>query len=139
MFRGFIAGSFDLMHPGYIMSFIEAKKKCEYLTVGLQNDPTIDRPKKSKPVNTLFERHMILSSIKYVDEIVMYNTEIELEQLLMMNPPDVRFLGDDYKGVSSSKITGYLYCKNIIYLYRGHGYSTTKLKEKIAENINDNR
>jgi glycerol-3-phosphate cytidylyltransferase len=135
MLRGFIAGSFDLMHPGYIMSFIEAKKKCDYLTVGLQNDPTFDRPEKSKPVNTLFERHLVLSSIRYVDKIVIYNTEAELEHLLMMKPPDVRFLGDDYKGVSSSKVTGYLYCKNIIYLDRGHGYSTTKFKEKIAESM----
>ena len=135
MLRGFIAGSFDLMHPGYIMSFIEAKKKCDYLTVGLQDDPTIDRPEKNKPVNTLFERHLVLSSIRYVDKIVIYNTEAELEHLLMMKPPDVRFLGDDYKGVSSSKVTGYLYCKNIIYLDRGHGYSTTKFKEKIAESM----
>ena len=70
MKKGFIAGSFDLMHPGYIMSFVEAKRNCDYLIVGLQDDPTVNRKEKNKPINSLFERQMVLSAIKYIDLIV---------------------------------------------------------------------
>ena len=90
MTKGFIAGSFDLIHPGYIMAFVEAKKNCSHLVVALQDDPTFDRLHKNKPVNTLFERHLVLSSIKYVDEIIPYNTEEELSNLVKVVRPDIR-------------------------------------------------
>ena len=132
MKKGFIAGSFDLIHPGYIMSFVEAKRNCDYLVVGLQDDPTVDRKEKNKPINSLFERQMVLSAIKYIDLIVPYNTEEELKNLLSTLRPDIRFLCDDYEKVSKTKITGYLYCTNLHFISRSHGYSTTELREKIC-------
>jgi|TARA_R110000824_G_scaffold364808_2_gene553277 glycerol-3-phosphate cytidylyltransferase len=133
MKKGFIAGSFDLMHPGYIMSFVEAKRNCDYLIVGLQDDPTVNRKEKNKPINSLFERQMVLSAIKYIDLIVPYNTEEELKNLLSTLRPDIRFLGDDYENAPKSYITGYLCCENIHFISRSHGYSTSKLREKIIE------
>lgn len=82
MKRGFVASSFDLMHPGYILMFQDAKTVCDYLICGLHDDPTVDRPTKNKPILTLEERKIVLSSVKYVDEIVVYNTEVELYDLL---------------------------------------------------------
>ena len=77
---GFLAGSFDLIHPGYILMFEDAKKYCDHLIVALQTDPTIDRPAKNKPVQTIEERKIILSSIKYIDEILIYETEKSLRE-----------------------------------------------------------
>jgi glycerol-3-phosphate cytidylyltransferase len=133
MTTGIIAGCYDLIHPGYIIGFSEAKRHCSKLIVALQDDPTTERPSKNKPVNTLCERYIVLDSIKYIDEIVVYNTEKEFENILNLVNPDVRFLGDDYKQKKKNEITGYFKCMNIVYLSRSHGYSTTKLKDKIVE------
>ena len=76
---------------------------------------------------------MVLSSIKYVDEIIPYNTEEELSNLVKVVRPDIRFLGDDYENAPKSYITGYLCCENIHFISRSHGYSTSKLREKIIE------
>ena len=134
MIKGVIAGCFDLIHPGYIMMFAQAKTQCDHLIVALQDDPTLDRPGKNKPVNTLSERFMILDSIKYVDKIVVYKLEKELENLFSVLSPDIRFLGDDYRDTPKNQITGYFKCKRLEFLPRSHGYSTTKLREKIVEN-----
>lgn len=133
MIKGLIAGSFDLIHPGYVIMFAQARAQCDHLIVALQDDPTCDRPAKNKPVNTLSERYLVLNSIKYIDEIAVYNIEEELEHIFSVIQPDIRFLGDDYRDVSKTKITGYLKCKKLVYLDRSHGYSTTKLKDKIVE------
>ena len=94
---GFTCSTFDLLHAGHITMLEEAKRHCDYLIVGLQNDPTIDRPEKNQPVQSIVERQIQLSAVKYVDEIVIYNTEQDLIDLLLTLPIDVRILGDEYK------------------------------------------
>jgi len=126
--KGLIAGSFDLIHPGYIWMFKDAKTVCDYLILALQGDPTIDRPHKCKPVQSLEYRIEIMGSIKYIDQIVTYNTEKELLNLLLTTEHDVRILGSDYK---DKFFTGCTIDKPIYYHSREHSYSLTDLKEKI--------
>ena len=125
---GFVASCFDLLHAGHCMYLQEAKNVCDYLIAGLQEDPTIDRPQKNKPIQSLFERKIQLESVKYVDKIVTYKTEKDLEKLLETIKPDVRILGFDAK---NKPITGYEYCKQIYYHNRDHGYSSTELIKRI--------
>ena len=103
---GFTCGAFDLCHAGHFLMFKEAKEECDYLIVGLQTDPSMDRPEKNKPVMSLDERLEILSGIKYIDEIVIYDTEKDLYQYLQENQKkiDLRFVGADWKGKA---FTGY--------------------------------
>lgn len=129
---GVLAGCFDIIHPGYIYMFEEAKYNCDKLIVLLQTDPTIDRPEKNKPILSLNERIKILESIKYIDEIVIYGTEKELYELLKKIKPDVRFLGDDYIG---KEINGGDLNIKIIYINRKHGWSSTKFKQLIFEQL----
>ena len=126
--RGLIAGSFDLIHPGYIKMFQEAKTVCEYLIIALQEDPTIDRPQKNKPVQTKEDRRLILESIKYIDEVVQYSTEEELNHLLQGTPHDIRILGSEYEGI---KHNGYELGIPVHYHDRKHDWSCSALKEKI--------
>ena len=128
MRRGFVASSFDLMHPGYILMFQDAKTVCDYLICGLHDDPTVDRPTKNKPIQTLAERKLVLEAIRYVDEIVVYNTEVELYALLKRIKPDVRVLGTDYRGKS---FTGDDLHIPIHWHDRNHNWSTTSLKRRI--------
>jgi glycerol-3-phosphate cytidylyltransferase len=128
---GFIAGAFDVIHPGYIYMFKEAKEYCDYLVVGLHENPEANG--KLKPILTLDERTEVLKSITYVDEIYSYNGEDDLYELLQEIDPDVRFLGDDYKG---KKVTGEDLNIQIVFLDRSHGWSTTKFKTLIHEQIN---
>lgn len=129
---GVLAGCFDIIHPGYIYMFEEAKYNCDKLIVLLQTDPTIDRPEKNKPILSLNERIKILESIKYIDEIVIYGIEKELYDLLKKIKPDVRFLGDDYIG---KEINGGDLNIKIIYINRKHGWSSTKFKQLIFEQL----
>ncbi len=130
---GFVASTFDLLHPGHCLMLKDAKEHCDVLIAALQSDPTIDRPEKNKPIMSLHERHILLSSIKYVDRVVFYRTEKELESLLMEIQPDVRILGSDYKN-HEDKIVGKEYCKEIYYHDRsGHGWSTTHFRERIKK------
>lgn len=129
---GVLAGCFDIIHPGYIYMFEEAKYNCDKLIALLQTDPTIDRPEKNKPILSLNERIKILESIKYIDEIVIYGTEKELYELLKKIKPDVRFLGDDYIG---KEINGGDLNIKIIYINRKHGWSSTKFKQLIFEQL----
>jgi len=126
--RGFIAGSFDLIHPGYIRMWKDAKTVCDHLIIGLQTDPTIDRPLKNKPVHSIQERQDMLSAIKYIDEIIVYETEKDLYNLLNKLNLDVRILGSDYFGAE------YNGCDLDIPVYfhqRNHDWSATNLREKI--------
>ena len=132
MIIGFIAGAFDLIHPGYISMFKEARKECDLLVVGLHDDPSLERPDKIKPIFSYDERALILSSLKYVDKVYPYRTEKELANLINKIGPSVRFLGDDYK---DKPITGDHLKIPIFYLDRSHGWSTTKLKKLIYEQI----
>ena len=128
---GFTCSTFDLFHAGHIMMLEEAKRQCDYLIVGLQTDPTIDRPDtKNKPVQTLFERFVQLKSCKYVDEIVPYSTEKELMDILLSYPIDVRIIGEEYK---DSHFTGRELDIEMYYNRRKHSFSTTSLRQRVKE------
>lgn len=131
MKRGFIAGSFDVIHPGYIAMFKEAKENCDFLIVGLHVDPTIERSEKIKPVLDYGDRFEILSSIRYIDQIYPYKLESDLVKLIKKINPEIRFLGDDYK---NKMITGQELNIPIYYINRSHGWSTTRFKQLIKSN-----
>ena len=126
---GFTAGNFDLMHPGYIYTFEDAKKHCDKFIVFLQKDPSLHRKSKYKPVVPLYERYRTLMSIQYIDEVYVYQTEEELYGLIDYFKPDIRILGEDYIGKS---FTGDDLPPKIIYTSRAHGWSTTRMKDMIA-------
>ena len=133
--KGLIAGSFDILHPGYIRMFREAKERaCSHLIIALQDDPTLDRPSKLKPVQSWKDRKEILESVKWIDEIWYYSTEQELLSLIRDNIAsiDVRILGADYIGRS---FTGDEFQNPVYYCERNHAYSTTSLKRAIANSI----
>jgi|TARA_R110000796_G_scaffold182860_1_gene299324 cytidyltransferase-like protein len=126
---GFTAGNFDLMHPGYIYTFEDAKKHCDKFIVFLQKDPSLHRKSKYKPVVPLYERYRTLMSIQYIDEVYVYQTEEELYGLIDYFKPDIRILGEDYIGKS---FTGDDLPPKVIYTSRAHGWSTTRMKDMIA-------
>jgi len=130
---GFTCSTFDLLHAGHIIMLREAKEHCDYLIVGLQTDPTIDRPgEKNKPVQSLVERYAQLSAVEYVDEIVPYETEQDLIDILTMYHIDMRILGEEYR---EKDFTGKEICrKRGIELYfnkRDHRFSTSDLRERV--------
>lgn len=125
---GFVAGNFDLIHPGYIKLFKFAKRFCDFLIVAIHKDPSIERPKKFKPIHSLKERKMILDSIRYVDLTIHYKREKDLVILLKKYPISVRFLDESYK---FKKITGKELNIPIKWVPRKHSYSKTKLIKKI--------
>jgi len=125
---GFVASCFDMVHAGHCLYLQEARSVCDYLIAALQEDPTIDRPHKNKPIQSLKERDIQLRSNRYVDEIITYKTEKDLEEVLQKIQPDIRIVGSDAKG---SSITGQQYCKNIYYHNRDHNFSSTELRERI--------
>ena len=128
---GFTCSCFDLLHGGHILMLKDAKKQCDYLIVGLQTDPTIDRPKeKNKPIQSLEERKIQLKAVKYVDKIVIYNSEKDLYQLLKRLNPDIRILGSDYK---NKDFTGHNLDIKIYYHKRTHSYSSSDLKKRIRK------
>jgi len=132
MKKGFIAGNFDVIHPGYIKMFNECNNNCNHFTVLLHSDPSIERPDKLKPILTLEERIEVLSSIKFINDIKSYTYEAELYDLIKNGGYSVRFLGDDYRNKS---FTGNDLNIDIHYLNRDHGWSTTKFKNLIAKTI----
>jgi glycerol-3-phosphate cytidylyltransferase len=131
---GIVTSCFDLLHAGHIMMLREAKGQCDYLIAALQVDPSADRPEKNKPVQTLVERYVQLSAVKYVDEIVCYQTEKDLEDILGMFPLNVRVLGEEYK---NKDFTGRDICKRRdIELYfnsRDHRFSSSDLRKRVAD------
>lgn len=131
---GFVASSFDLLHAGHVQMLREAKEQCDYLICGLQTDPTLDRPEKNSPVQTIVERYTQLKGVRYVDEIIPYATEGDLEDILTMYHIDVRILGDEYK---EKDFTGKDICKKRgILLYfnkRDHRFSSSDLRKRVAE------
>jgi glycerol-3-phosphate cytidylyltransferase len=126
---GFTAGNFDLLHPGYIYTFEEAKRHCDYFIIFLQRDPSETRNTKYKPVIPLYERYKTLMSVKYVNEVVTYQTEEDLVKLIEFYKPDIRILGDDYIG---KRFTGDHLPIKVIYTTRSHDWSTTKIKDLIT-------
>lgn len=136
MKTGFTASTFDLLHAGHVLMLREAKTACDYLICGLQVDPSVDRQKKNKPVQTLVERYVQLSAVKYVDEIIVYETEQDLEDILSMYHIDVRILGEEYKSLD---FTGRDICKKRgIELYfnrRDHRFSSSDLRKRVGKNV----
>lgn len=133
---GIIAGCFDVIHPGYILALMEAKKNCTKLIVLLHVDPSVDRPEKLKPILSAPERMMILSSIRYVDEVIAYHDEDELLSLLIQINPGIRFLGQDYS-LGIKAVTGRELNIPIHILDRSHEWSSTKFKTLIAESVKE--
>lgn len=129
---GVIAGNFDVMHPGYIKMFKEMNLFCNQVIILLHTDPSIERPEKLKPILSVEERIELLLSIKYINNVFTYTTENDLIELLKGIQPDIRFLGDDYKGRT---YTGFELNIPIHYLNRDHGWSTTKFKKAIAQSL----
>lgn len=129
---GFTASTFDLLHAGHISMLREAKDVCDYLICGLQVDPSIDRNNKNSPVQTLVERWMQLQAVKYVDEIIPYQTEKDLEDILTLFNLDVRIIGEEYK---FKEFTGRSLCSQrgieIYYNKRDHRFSSTDLRLRV--------
>ena len=129
---GFTCSCFDLLHAGHILMLKDSKEQCDKLIVGLQTDPTLDRTEKNKPIQSLEERYIQLEAVKYVDEIIKYETEEELYQLLKVLRPDIRILGSDYG--DGRYFTGTELNIPIYFHQRNHNYSSTNLRKKLLEN-----
>lgn len=130
---GFTCSTFDLLHAGHVQMLREAKEQCDYLICGLQTDPTIDRKEKNAPIQTIVERYTQLNGIKYVDEIIPYSTEQDLEDILSMYDIHVRILGEEYR---DKEFTGRDICKKRdIELYfnkRDHRFSSSDLRARVS-------
>jgi glycerol-3-phosphate cytidylyltransferase len=132
---GFTCSTFDLLHAGHILMLAECKQVCDYLIVGVQSDPTIDRgDTKNKPVQSIVERYVQLSAVKFVDEIIVYNTEKDLEDMLMFLPINIRIIGEEYK---DKDFTGKQICIDrgikIWYNSRSHRFSSSELRQRTYE------
>ena len=132
---GITFSTFDLLHAGHIAMLSEAKKHCDYLIAALQTDPTIDRPTtKNKPVQSILERQIQLQAVRYVDEIVVYQTEKDLEDILLTLPINVRILGVEYR---DQDFTGKDICLKrgieLIYNGRDHSFSSSSLRKRVVE------
>ena len=125
---GITFGSFDLCHFGHILMFKECKEHCDYLIVGVQSDPSLDRSEKNKPIQSHEERAGIVESLRYVDEIRLYNRESDVVDLLKEIKPDVRILGADHEG---TKFTGHDLPIKCVFNSRDHGFSTSELRKRI--------
>ena len=129
---GFTCGAFDLCHAGHVLMFKECKEYCDYLIVGLHTDPTLDRPEKNKPIQSLEERRIQLEGLKYIDKVITYDTENDLYQILKENPHNitVRIIGADWKG---KPFTGHDLPLETIFNTRDHGYSSSDLRRRVEE------
>ena len=131
---GFTASTFDLLHAGHVQMLREAKDQCDYLICGLQVDPSVDRAEKNAPIQTVVERYTQLKAVRYVDEIIPYGTEKDLEDILTMYNIHVRIIGEEYR---DGKFTGRAICaKRDIELYfnkRDHRFSTSDLRKRVTE------
>jgi glycerol-3-phosphate cytidylyltransferase len=131
---GITFSAFDLLHAGHIKMLEEAKGQCDYLIAGLQTDPTIDRPEKNRPTQSVVERYIQLKGCKYVDEIIPYATEQDLEDILRSFKIDVRIVGDEYK---DKNFTGRSYCEEkgiaLFFNIRDHRFSSSSLRKEVTE------
>jgi glycerol-3-phosphate cytidylyltransferase len=137
---GITFSQFDLLHAGHIAMLAEAKNHCDYLICGLQNNASWDRPQKNAPIQSLVERQIQLSAVRFVDEIVVYNTEKDLEDILLTLPLDVRILGVEYM---QTEFTGRAICEKrnikLVFNSRDHSFSSTNLRERVWQNENTKR
>jgi len=131
---GFTASQFDMLHAGHIAMLSEARNHCDYLIAGLQNNASWDRPEKNAPIQSIVERQIQLAATRYVDEIVVYNTEKDLEDILLTLPIDVRILGVEYR---DKEFTGRDICVSrdieLIYNKRDHSFSSSSLRKRVVE------
>lgn len=131
---GITFSTFDLFHAGHVKMLEEAKSVCDYLIVGLQLDPSIDRAEKNKPVQSIIERYIQVSSCKFVDEVVPYITEKDLDEILRSFKIDVRIIGEEYR---DKDFTGKAYCEQkgieLYYNRRDHGFSSSELRKRITK------
>ena len=131
---GITFSQFDLLHAGHIAMLSQAKNHCDYLIAALQNNASWDRPEKNEPIQSIVERQSSLSAVRFVDEIVVYNTEKDLEDILLTLPIDVRILGVEYK---DKDFTGYEICQQrnieLVFNSRDHSFSSSSLRKRVAE------
>ena len=125
---GFTCGAFDLLHAGHVVMLQEAKNNCDFLIVGLQTDPTLDRSDKNKPVQSIYERYIQLHGIEAVDEVIPYDRESSLMDILTTKPIDIRFVGEEYK---DKQFTGQHLDIEIYYTSRSHTFSSTDLRKRV--------
>ena len=132
MKTGFVASCFDLLHAGHCLMLQDAKEQCDYLVVALQVDPSVDRPEKNKPIQSIFERQLQITACRFVDEVVVYNTEDDVLDILKTLPINVRIIGSDYL---KKDFTGKKYCVDnkidIVYNSRDHSFSTSGLRDRV--------
>jgi glycerol-3-phosphate cytidylyltransferase len=137
MIVGFTCSTFDMLHAGHVQMLRDAKDQCDYLMVGLQMDPSVDRPSKNPPIQTIVERYTQLKAVGYVDEIIPYGTEQDLEDILTMYHIDVRILGEEYR---DKDFTGKDICRqrdiDLYFNKRDHRFSSSDLRKRIAEREN---
>ena len=124
---GFTCSTFDLLHAGHISMLAESKSRCDFLVVGLLCDPTHDRPKKHKPIQSMFERWVQLSGISYIDMIIAFSSEQDIIDMVLLIKPDIRIVGEEYK---DKEHTGKGLCP-IFYNSRKHSFSSTELRERV--------
>ena len=131
---GFTASAFDLLHAGHIIMLKEAASVCDYLICGLQVDPSKDRPEKNRPVQSIVERWTQLNAVSYVNEIIPYESEQDLEDILKTYPIDIRIIGEEYR---EKPFTGRQFCEQngieIHYNQRKHRFSSTELRGRVKE------
>jgi glycerol-3-phosphate cytidylyltransferase len=131
---GIVFSQFDILHAGHIAMLSEAKNHCDYLIAALQNNASWDRPEKNAPIQSIVERQISLSAVRFVDEIVVYNTEKDLEDILLTLPVDVRILGVEYM---EKDFTGRAICERrgieLIFNGRDHSFSSSSLRKRVVE------
>ena len=131
---GIVFSQFDILHAGHIAMLSEAKNHCDYLIAGLQNNAQWDRPEKNAPIQSIVERQISLSAVRFVDEIVVYNTEKDLEDILLTLPVDVRILGVEYM---EKEFTGHAICEKrkieLIFNSRDHSFSSSSLRKRVVQ------
>jgi glycerol-3-phosphate cytidylyltransferase len=138
---GITFSTFDMLHAGHIAMLSEAKNHCDYLICGLQTDPTIDRPEtKNKPIQSIVERQIQLAACRYVDEVVVYSTEQDLVDLLLILPVDVRILGVEY---ANTEFTGKSECElrsiSLVFNSRDHSFSSSSLRKRVYDSETNKR
>ena len=127
---GFTCCSCDLLHAGHVVMLEEASSKCDYLIVGLQTDPTLDRSDKNKPIQSIYERYVQLNGLKWVDEVIPYDRETCLMDILNTKQIDIRFVGEEYK---DKMFTGSHLPIKIYYTNRQHTFSSTELRDRVTK------
>lgn len=131
---GITFSAFDLLHAGHIKMLEEAKLHCDYLICGLQFDPTIDRPNKNKPTQSIVERYIQLKGCKFVDEIVPYATEQDIEDILQTFQIDIRIIGEEYR---DQQFTGRSFCEengiDLFFNKRNHRFSSSSLRKEVLK------